>query len=164
LVAAGLPQLPELAGEAKSYAERLFRFPTVASLDDEEARKALVEPARVFGVEYVPEAVEAILAYTEGYPYFIQEYGSVVWNFADASPITAEDVRDGRAPAPLGPEPPLAADVAEILGRRSTSVAPTRARLIDKGLLWTPEHGYAAFTVPQFDRFMKRTYQLNTSR
>jgi hypothetical protein len=192
LVAAGLPQLPELAGEAKSYAERLFRFPTVASLDENEARKALIEPARALGVEYEPEPVEAILAYTEGYPYFIQEYGSVVWNFAEASPITAEDVRDGqeaveakldesffrvradrttnaelrylRAMAELGPEPHLAGDVAEVLGSKSTSVAPTRARLIDKGLLWTPAYGYAAFTVPQFDRFMKRTYELNTSR
>jgi hypothetical protein len=187
LVAAGLPQLPELAGEAKSYAERLFRFPTVDSLDPEEARKALVEPARDLDVAYEDEAVAAIMTYTEGYPYFIQEYGSVVWNFATGSPITRAAVHDAReaveakldesffrvradrttnselqylrAMAELGPEPQLAGDVAAVLERKSTSLGPTRARLIDKGLLWTPSHGYAAFTVPQFDRYMKRTYE-----
>lgn len=192
LVAAGLPQLPELAGEAKSYAERLFRFPTVDSLGPDEARKALVEPVRALGVGYTEDAVAEILAYTQGYPYFIQEYGSVAWNFADASPITAADVSDAReaveakldesffrvradrttdaelrylrAMAELGPEPQLAGDVAAVLGRKSTSLGPTRARLIEKGLLWTPSHGYAAFTVPQFDRYMKRTYQLGVSR
>jgi hypothetical protein len=192
LVAAGLPQLPEIAGEAKSYAERLFRFPSVGSLPGDEARKALLEPARDLDVSYEPDAVEAILAYTEGYPYFIQEYGSIVWNLAGSSPITATEVADGReaveakldesffrvradrttdaelrylrAMAELGPEPQLAGDVAAVLGRKSTSLGPTRARLIDKGLLWTPSHGYAAFTVPQFDRYMKRTYELGVSR
>lgn len=192
LVAAGLPQLPELAGEAKSYAERLFRFPTVGSLAREEARKALVEPARDLDVEYDSTAVDAILAYTQGYPYFIQEYGSVIWNFAERSPITVENVCDAkeaveakldegffrvradrttnaelqylRAMAELGPAPQLAGDVADVLGRRSTSLGPTRARLIEKGLLWTPAHGYAAFTVPQFDRYLKRSYELNMSR
>jgi hypothetical protein len=191
LVAAGLPQLPELAGEAKSYAERLFRFPTVDSLDRAEARKALIEPARGLGVKYHQDAIDEIVAYTEGYPYFIQEFGSVVWNFAATSPITrgeVDDAREGveakldesffrvradrttdselkylRAMAELGSEPQLAGDVAAVLGRKSTSLGPTRARLIEKGLLWTPSHGYAAFTVPQFDRYMKRTYELNVS-
>jgi hypothetical protein len=192
LVAAGLPQLPELAGEAKSYAERLFRFPAVDSLDPVEARAALVEPARDLGVTFEEEAIQSILAYTEGYPYFIQEYGSVVWNFAAETPITRNAVDDAReaveakldesffrvradrttdaelrylrAMAELGPEPQLAGDVAAVLGRKSTSLGPTRARLIEKGLLWTPSHGYAAFTVPQFDRYMKRTYELGISR
>jgi hypothetical protein len=192
LVAAGLPQLPELAGEAKSYAERLFRFPTVDSLDPEEARKALVEPARDLDVAYEDDAIAAIMTYTEGYPYFIQEYGSVVWNLATGSPISSAAVDDAqeaveakldesffrvqadrttnaelqylRAMAELGATPQLAGDVAAVLGRKSTSLGPTRARLIDKGLLWTPSHGYAAFTVPQFDRYMKRTYDLGVSR
>jgi hypothetical protein len=192
LVAAGLPQLPELAGEAKSYAERLFRFPTVGSLEPDEARKALVEPARDLDVIYAEDAIEEIIAYTQGYPYFIQEYGSVVWNLAESSPIAkavVEDARDSveakldesffrvradrttnaelkylRAMAELGPDPQLAGDVAAVLNSKSTSLGPTRARLIDKGLLWTPSHGYAAFTVPQFDRYMKRTYELGVSR
>jgi AAA ATPase domain len=192
LVAAGLPQLPELAGEAKSYAERLFRFPTVDSLAPGEARKALIEPARDLGVGFEDGAVDEILVYTEGYPYFIQEYGSVIWSFAEETPITKENVDDAReaveakldesffrvradrttdaelkylrAMAELGPTPQLAGDVADVLGRQSTSLGPTRARLIGKGLLWTPSHGYAAFTVPQFDRYMKRTYGLGVSR
>lgn len=192
LVAAGLPQLPELAGEAKSYAERLFRFPTVDSLAPGEARKALIEPARDLGVGFEDSAVDEILVYTEGYPYFIQEYGSVIWSFAEETPITKEIVDDAReaveakldesffrvradrttdaelkylrAMAELGPTPQLAGDVADVLGRQSTSLGPTRARLIGKGLLWTPSHGYAAFTVPQFDRYMKRTYGLGVSR
>jgi len=192
LVAAGLPQLPELAGEAKSYAERLFRFPTVDSLAPGEARKALIEPARDLGVGFEDSAVDEILVYTEGYPYFIQEYGSVIWSFAEETPITKENVDDAReaveakldesffrvradrttdaelkylrAMAELGPTPQLAGDVADVLGRQSTSLGPTRARLIGKGLLWTPSHGYAAFTVPQFDRYMKRTYGLGVSR
>lgn len=192
LVAAGLPQLPELAGEAKSYAERLFRFPTVDSLDPAEARKALIEPARDLGVDFEESAADAIIAYTEGYPYFIQEYGSVIWNLAERTPITTGDVglaREAveakldesffrvradrttdaelkylRAMAELGPSAHLAGDVADVLGRKSTSLGPTRARLIEKGLLWTPSHGYAAFTVPQFDRYMKRTYELGASR
>lgn len=192
LVAAGLPQLPELAGEAKSYAERLFRFPTVDSLEASEARKALIEPARGQEVSFDEDAIDAILAYTEGYPYFIQEYGSVIWNLAPCTPITNNDVvlaREAveakldesffrvradrttdaelkylRAMAELGPSAQLAGDVAGMLGRKSTSLGPTRARLIEKGLLWTPSHGYAAFTVPQFDRYMKRTYDLGVSR
>jgi len=192
LVAAGLPQLPELAGEAKSYAERLFRFPSVGTLEGDEARAALVEPAADLGVAYTAEATKGILAYTEGYPYFIQEYGSIVWNIASDSPITEEAVLDAReaveakldesffrvradrttnaelrylrAMAELGPEPHLAREVAKVLGTKSESLGPTRARLIDKGLLWTPAHGYAAFTVPQFDRYMIRTYPLAAKR
>jgi hypothetical protein len=191
LVAAGLPQLPELAGQAKSYAERLFRFPSVGSLDREEALKALVEPAHEIGASYAPDAAEAVLDYTEGYPYFIQEYGSIVWNLADTSPISRELVLDAReaveakldegffrvradrttnaelrylrAMAELGPEPQLARDVAKVLGSKSESQGPTRARLIGKGLLWTPAHGYAAFTVPQFERYMRRTYALDVT-
>lgn len=132
--------------------------------------------------------MEAILDYTEGYPYFLQEYGNVLWDLAEASPITAADVdnaRDAveakldgsffrvraertteaelrymRAMAELGPEPQQSKDVAALLDRTSEQMGPTRSRLIDKGLLYTPGHGLAAFTVPQFDRFMQRTYRL----
>jgi hypothetical protein len=188
LVGAGLPQLPKLAGEAKSYAERLFTFPNIGQLSSGEAERALVDPAAQLGVTYEATAVEAILAYTEGYPYFIQEYGNVLWDLADTSPLTASDVSDARdvveakldsgffrvraerttelelrymrAMAELGPEPQQAKDVAALLGRTSEQLGPTRSRLIDKGLLYTPGHGLAAFTVPQFDRFMRRAYTL----
>lgn len=189
---AGLPQLPGLAGDAKSYAERLFKFPTIGELQPSEATAALVEPARVEGVEFAPRAVEMILAYTEGYPYFIQEYGRAVWSLAEGPTITAreagsarplveaeldesffrariqrstaEERRYMRAMAELGPDAQKAADVAEVLGRTSEQVAPLRARLISKGLLYTPRYGFAKFTVPQFDRFMRRHMELDAVR
>jgi hypothetical protein len=188
LVGAGLPQLPRLAGEAKSYAERLFKFPSIGRLSGIEAMQALVEPAEHLDVSYEPEAVAAVIDYTEGYPYFLQEYGNALWNLAAAAPISASDVAaardvvesklDGsffrvraerttelelrymRAMAELGSEPQQARDVAALLGRTSQQMGPTRSRLIEKGLLFTPGHGLAAFTVPQFDRFMRRTYSL----
>ena len=94
---AGLPQLPGLAGTAKSYAERLFKFPSIGGLVGEAAVQALVEPARGEGVAFTDEAVERILTYTEGYPYFIQEYGRAVWNVAEHSPITGIDADDALA-------------------------------------------------------------------
>lgn len=183
-VGAGLPQIAELAGDAKSYAERLFQFPKIDSLGDEDAAEALTEPAMAEGVVYEPDAVTLAVQITKGYPFFIQELGYQVWETADGSPLTREDVeiaREGyeakldssffrvrldratplqtaymRAMAELGPEAQKAADVARIMGRESTQLGPTRAELIDMGLLYTPEHGYAAFTVPDFDKFMLR--------
>jgi hypothetical protein len=188
LVGAGLPQIPRLAAEAKSYAERLFKFPQIGPLSDDQARSALSQPAKPLGVEFESDALSAVVDFTEGYPYFLQEYGAALWNQIDESPVTANDVvlaraaveakLDGgffhvriertseleqrylRAMAELGPDPQAAKDVAAILGRTSQQVGPIRSRLIEKGLLYTPGRGLAAFTVPQFDRFMRRTYAL----
>ncbi|BBH17065.1 ATPase [Nocardioides baekrokdamisoli] len=184
MVGAGLPQIAELAGDAKSYAERLFKFPHIVTLDSEDAMRALSEPAAEEGAAYAPEALALALDITGGYPYFLQELGYAVWGIAEGPVITADDIHTAlplyeskldssffrvrldrstelqrvylRAMAELGPEPQKAADVATLLGRTSSQVAPTRAELINLGLLYTPEHGYAAFTVPHFDRFMKR--------
>lgn len=188
LVGAGLPQLPRLPGEAKSYAERLFKFPQIGRLSIEYATAALVEPARERGVAFEPAAVAAIIDYAEGYPYFVQEYGNVLWNLTANPPVSLDDARrareaveaklDGsffrvraerttdlelrymRAMAELGGEPQQAKAVAELLGKTSQEMGPTRSRLIEKGLLYTPGHGLAAFTVPQFDRFMRRSYEM----
>lgn len=184
LVGAGLPQIPRLAGEAKSYAERLFRFPVIGGLERSTALAALVGPAEAAGVRFEPGAAEAVIEYTQGYPYFIQEYGNVVWDLAADPPIDAEDVAAARdaveakldggffrvriertselelrylhAMAELGPEPQQAKDVAARLDRSSQQLGPTRSRLIDKGLLYTAGRGKAAFTVPQFDRYLRR--------
>lgn len=188
---AGLPQLPGLAGDAKSYAERLFKFPLIGELPEAAAREALVLPARAEAVEYEAGAVDEILRYTEGYPYFLQEYGRAAWNVAEGPTISREDVeaagdvvdaeldesffrarvqrsspeelRYMRAMAELGADAHKAADVAGVLKKTSEQVAPIRARLISKGLLYTPRHGYAKFTVPQFDRFMKRYMELDSA-
>jgi len=184
LVGAGLPQIPELAGDAKSYSERLFRFPSIGNLEPEDARRALSEPAGDEGVVFEDRALERAVEITGGYPYFLQELGYAVWDVAQESPVRVEDVETAlpiyeskldasffrvrldratemqraylRAMAGLGPEPQKAADVAAVMGRTSPQVAPTRAELINMGLLYTPEHGYAAFTVPHFDQFMLR--------
>lgn len=183
-VGAGLPQIAELAGDAKSYAERLFKFPKIGSLDFEDAKKALAEPAQLEGVHFSEDALPRAFELTEGYPYFIQELGYQVWAVADGDVITLEDVEDAkdayeakldssffrvrldratqlqiaymRAMAQLGPESQKAAEVAAVMGRESTQLAPTRSELINMGLLYTPSHGYAGFTVPHFDRFMLR--------
>lgn len=189
LVGAGLPQLPRLAGEAKSYAERLFKFPQIGRLSEPEAEAALVEPARDLDVAYEPEAIDAIVGYTEGYPYFLQEYGKIVWDAAPEGEVislaivneaqhaveskldesffrvraertTELELQYLRAMAELGAGPQRAGDVATVLERTSEQLGPTRARLIDKGLLYTTGHGQGDFTVPQFDRYMRRNYEL----
>ena len=189
LVAAGLPQIPRLAGEAKSYSERLFVFPRIGPLSDVDALAALSIPARELGITFEDDALTSIVEYTEGYPYFIQEYGRIVWDHALGGAISIDDVRSVRglvesqldesffrvradratplelqylrAMAELGPDAHKAGEVAELLNRTSIQLGPTRASLIDKGLLYTPSHGLAAFTVPQFDRHMKRNHRLD---
>jgi hypothetical protein len=191
LVGAGLPQLPRLAGEAKSYAERLFRFPRLGPLDEHAATDALVDPALELGVEIDARAVRTVLEYTQGYPYFIQEYGRILWDRADRSPIGAIEAVEAqaigeakldddffgarleratdaevlylRAVAELGGEPQRTSAVAGQMGRPVQRVAETRARLIDKGLLYAPKRGLTAFTVPQFDRFLRRTFPQGSS-
>lgn len=57
----------------------------------------------------------------------------------------------------LGPGPHRSGDIAARLGRNVTALAPTRNKLISKGMIWSPGHGDTAFTVPLFDEFMRRT-------
>ncbi|MBU1228178.1 MAG: ATP-binding protein [Actinobacteria bacterium] len=184
LVGAGLPQLPGLAGEAKSYAERLFEFPSVDSLPPGEAVEAIVIPANELDVDYTEDASSLVVAESHGYPYFLQEWGFHVWNDAPRSPITADDVRSVRssviatldrnfflvrldrltpkekeylrAMAELGAGPHRSGDIAAQLGVRVESVAPRRSGLIGKGMIYSPAHGDTAFTVPLFDEFMLR--------
>jgi hypothetical protein len=185
LVGAGLPQLPGLAGNAKSYAERLFDFPHVGSLDDPDARAVLVLPAEAQGVAFTDEALDMLLDLTQGYPYFLQEWGYHVWNASPKSPITLDDVRlaapdvqrqldrnfflvrmDRLTPtekhylsamAELGAGPNRSGDIAAQLGVKVESVAPRRSALIQKGMVYSPAHGDTAFTVPMFDDFLRRS-------
>ncbi len=185
LIGAGLPQLPGRMGRAKSYAERLFDFPVVGPLDDAAARVALVKPAQARGVSYTEPALKEVVNQTLGYPYFLQEWGKHAWDCAAASPIALEDVRAAlksataaldesffrvrydrltpgektylRAMAELGPGPHRSGDIAEVLQRAVTALAPTRGKLITKGMIWSPNHGDTAFTVPLFDEFMRRS-------
>jgi len=184
VVGAGLPQLRGRMGEAKSYAERLFDFPEIGPLSPPDAKDAIVRPAENEGVEIEAQAVDLIIEKTEGYPYFLQEWGKHTWDIASSSPISREDVLNAsdeavaaldesffrvrfdrltptekkylRAMAELGAGPHRSGDIAEQLGRSVSSLGPTRAGLIAKGMIWSPTHGDTAFTVPLFDEFMKR--------
>ena len=192
LVGAGLPQLRMLAGNAKSYAERLFDFPEIGALSQAEARLALAKPAQALGVTYQEAALEAIIAETRGYPYFLQEWGKYAWETAADTPITLRDVQAAsaealaaldqsffrvrfdrltpnekrylRAMAELGEGPHRSGDIAEVLGKRVNAFGPLRQGLILKGMIWSPSHGDTAFTVPLFDRFMRRIMPMATWR
>jgi GTPase SAR1 family protein len=185
LVGAGLPQLPGKMGRAKSYAERLFDFPSIGPLSPDAARLAITKPAQDLGVNVEEDALDRIIQDTRGYPYFLQEWGKHAWDVADASPITLQDVEQAtvsaiaaldesffrvrfdrltplekrylRAMAELGPGPHRSGDIAEKMKRDVTSLGPTRGQLIGKGMIWSPSHGDTAFTVPLFDEFMKRS-------
>lgn len=185
LVGAGLPQLPGLAGNAKSYAERLFNFPEIGSLEDSEAKEVLSIPAVAENVEFASPALDRILEFTKGYPYFLQEWGYHVWNAAPGSPILLEHVdaavdqvreqldqnffrvrMDRLTPAEksyltamasLGPGPHRSGDIASVLAVKVESVAPRRSALIKKGMIYSPSHGDTAFTVPLFDDFLRRS-------
>jgi len=184
VVGAGLPQLLALAGNAKSYAERLFDYPHIGALDALEAELAIVKPARDKGADYEPDAVAEVVKQTHGYPYFLQEWGKHSWDMAARSPITLANVIEAstqavaaldesffrvrfdrltpkeklylRAMAELGPGPHRSGDIAAKLNKQTNSLGPTRQSLITKGMIWSPSHGDTAFTVPLFDEFMKR--------
>ena len=184
LVGAGLPQLRGQMGNAKSYAERLFDFPEIGALPPDAARQAIVRPLEHEGVEITPEALEEILRVTRGYAYFLQVWGSHTWLAAPQSPLTIGDVRTAsaaavatmdegffrvrfdrctpkekkylRSMAELGPGPHRSGDIANCMGEKVSSLAPTRSSLIVKGMIWSPNFGDTAFTVPMFDQFMKR--------
>lgn len=185
LVGAGLPQLRGQMGRAKSYAERLFDFPLIGPLNEVAARIAIAKPAHEQGIEFEEPALRRILERTEGYPYFLQEWGKHAWDVARQSPITREDIEHSsaetiaaldesffrvrfdrltplekkylRAMAELGKGPHRSGDIAEQLERKVTALGPTRNQLISKGMIWSPNHGDTAFTVPLFDEFMHRT-------
>jgi Cdc6-like AAA superfamily ATPase len=184
LVGAGLPQLRGQMGNAKSYAERLFDFPTIGALPPDPARLAIEKPLLGESVSITSEAMDLILQVTQGYAYFLQEWGSHTWLAAKQSPILPEAVQQAtitaiaaldesffrvrfdrltpkekkylRAMAELGPGPHRSGDIADSFDAAVSSLAPTRSSLIAKGMVWSPNHGDTAFTVPMFDEFMKR--------
>ena len=190
LVGAGLPQLLALAGEAKSYSERLFEYPQVDKLNTSAAMDALRKPAQQLGVNYTDDAALAIVEKTQGYPYFLQEWGKHTWDVATTSPITLDVVKTAtqltiagldesffkvrlerttpserrylRAMADLGPRPHRSGDIANQLLKTVSTQAPVRSSLIRKGIVWSPTHGDTAFTVPLFHEYLLRTVPANS--
>ena len=181
----GLPQIAALAGEAKSYAERLFDYPEIGPLTTHDAKDALREPIERENAAIDDAALNEIVRITEGYPYFIQEWGMHAWNIAEKSPITVVDAKKAehralasldagffrvrfdrltprekeyvRAMAALGPGPQRSSDIAKKLDKTPQSVAPFRSKLIEKGVVYSPSYGDTAFTVPMFDAFVLRS-------
>jgi hypothetical protein len=187
VVGAGLPNLPRVLSDAVSYAERLYDYRTVGRLAAADATSALVLPAQDENVEWEPAAAGLVIAASGGYPYFIQQFGQTAWNHAASSPITVADadvgVQLGRekldngffrarwdratpaerafmtAMATDGENPSESGAVAKRLGKSLNSLGPARANLIAKGLVWAPEHGLIAFSVPGMAEFIDREVQ-----
>lgn len=184
LVAAGLPQVRALAGRSKSYAERLFEYPEIGQLRPSEAEEALQIPARQQGASFSPQALAEIITVTQGYPYFLQQWGYEAWNTSAGPTIELGDIHRAnklavrrldqsffrvrfdrltprekdylRALAEMGPNAHRSGEIAARLGVKIQSVAPVRDALIRKGMIYSPLYGETAFTVPLFDEFMRR--------
>ncbi len=181
---AGLPQLAGLSGDAKSYAERLFSYPKVGALNEEDALQAIKGPINEEGEEITSSALSVILKITEGYPYFLQEWGFQSWNTADGSPIDQGDIESATdnalkrlddgffqvrfdrltpkereyviAMSKLGKGPYRSSEVAEQLGETPNKLGPRRAQIIAKGMIYSPQYGDIDFTVPMFDDYLRR--------
>ncbi|MBV8430139.1 MAG: hypothetical protein JO244_03190 [Solirubrobacterales bacterium] len=190
-VGGGLPLLPVLTTDAKSYAERMFVFPKIGALSPPAARAALVLPAERQGVRWEEDAVGRVLELTEGYPFFLQEYGRRVWSQDDEPTIRLGDVeaaqpiveaeldeefyenRMGKltsaerlyvsALAHLGDGPQRVGAVADLLGRPTTSLSPVRDDLMRSAVVYSPRRGYLDFTVPHCARFLRRSYPFDHS-
>lgn len=188
LFGAGLPQLFSQVGEAKSYAERLFRFSEIDRLSQSDSHEVVRGPVQQQGAAVEQDALEEIFAQTKGYPYFLQEWGYRAWNLASSNVIDLPVAREAtdaalqeldhqffrvrfdrvtptereymRALAELGEGVHRSGRVAELIGRTTNQLGPVRDNLIRKGMIYSPAHGDIAFTVPLFDAFMRRTMPL----
>ncbi len=184
IIGAGLPHLPGVLAETRSYAERLFDYRTISRLPDSDAAKALVEPVRNHDADLDNDALTILLRASGGYPYFLQEYGRAAWEVAPGPIITSADAgasivvglerldagffhsrwnratpserRMLAAMAADGEGPSASSDVARRMGIKPTSLGPYRASLISKGLVYAPEHGQVAYTVPNMAAYVQR--------
>ena len=185
LIGAGLPVLPQLAGEARTYAERLFSFPEVGPLSPEDSARALQVPVNQLDVHFTDEALDDVFKATQGYPYFLQEWGYQAWNLSESPVIGVDLIRQASekvsqrldqdffrvrfdrmsprekafllAMAKIGTEICRTGEVAELLRVPVSATGPLRGSLIRKGMIFSPGHGLLSFSVPLFGEFMLRT-------
>ena len=181
---AGLPKVLKTFGDVKTYSERLFTYTPIDSLSKEDARAAIIEPAKMFKATYTSEAIEAILENTGCYPYFIQELCNSIWHLSNSLTISLQDVlaaipvateqldnsffkvRFDRctehernfayAMVKCGELPCTVANVAMIMGKSVQHISPVRATLINKGIIYSTGYGEIDFTVPKFDEYLIR--------
>ena len=184
LVGAGLPILPGLVGNVKTYAERLFLFPTVGALSKDETMLAIGTPLSAGGVAIDDKALRLVAQESRGYPYFIQEWGYQLWNKAAGKQIQSKDVSalakkvEARLDANFfrvrierltpgerdflrnmgkvgGPNVRMG-ELAKMMRVKVTALGPRRTSLIRKGMIYSPAYGEIAFTVPMFAEFLRR--------
>lgn len=184
LFGAGLPQIAAIAGDAKSYAERLFIYPKIDALPADAAKRAIREPINDEEEEIDSDLLDTVVEQTQGYPYFLQEWGYQLWNESAGSPISLECIERAKAAAlkrldegffkvrfdrltpkereyviamaRLGVGPYRSSDVADELDEKVQSLGPRRATIIAKGMIYSPAHGDIAFTVPMFEAYLER--------
>ena len=184
IVGAGLPKIYKMLADEKTYAERLFVYQEIGSLNFEQAKKAIEEPARKFNVTYTQEAVNKIAEISKGYPFFIQQLCQIVYQETPGSQITGTDVdliledffetldngffkvryercadSDKKfifAMVKCGELPCTISNIAQNLNKSVTAISTTRAQLISKGLIYPVRYKELDFTVPEFSGFIKR--------
>ena len=187
VIAAGLPNLPRLAAQVETYVERLFTIESIGQLDEKAAKAAMSDSAGAVGVTYTSAALAEIFKVTDRWPYFLQEWGQKIWDEATSVVIDSDEVirstplvladldkgffhtRGERASdrerdyllamAELGDGPYTpSAVIKHVVHGDAKNWAMLRARLISKGLIYSPGHNQIDFAVPHFGDYLKRTY------
>ncbi|MDD6484046.1 MAG: ATP-binding protein [Clostridiales bacterium] len=184
VIGAGLPKIVKMLSDVKSYSERLFEYKTVGSLTEEQSVKAIIEPARKFNVEYSEKATDRIFEITKGYPFFIQQFCKIIYDVVDGKYIGTELVEENISKffealdsgffksryercsdmekafifsmVKCGKLPCTISNISKNFGKNGKSISPIRAKLIDKGIIYSTKHGELDFTVPEFDGFIRR--------
>lgn len=189
VVGAGLPKIYKMLSDEKTYSERLFAYQEIGSLNYEQAKSAIVEPVKNFDVEYTDDAVDEIIEITKGYPYFIQQFCNLVYDEAEGKQIDIELIEEIKsvffetldngffkvryercsdmdkkfifAMVKCGKLPCTISNISKFFGRNGKALSPTRAQLINKGIIYPVKYGELDFTVPEFSGFIKRLDEYN---
>jgi len=170
-----------------THPDRLFHLmPLPLTLSDDDARYALVEPARRAGVVWEPAAVQVVLDASQGYPAHLQFYAHQTWRLAPGPDrITEPDARSAvpiaerelsvrtlqprwsrmtdrqmefmAALALLGGETSISA-LARTLGRSVSDLSWLRDALLNEGDIYSTRRGRVAYTVPNFARYVLKEY------
>ena len=187
--ATGLPFTPTVLRTAGvTHPDRLFVIEDVPlTLTHEDARYAIVEPAREAHVTWDPEAVDRLIHLTNGYPAHLQLFADAAW---DAAPGPGQiALADVEASLPkvgkdlerrtLGPRweritdrqvefmAALAlhggraamADIALTLGRSRNDLGWLREELIKEGDIYAPRQGQIAMALPLFASYVLARYE-----
>lgn len=184
VVGAGLPKIYKMLSDEKTYAERLFIYKEIGSLTEEQAQIAIRDPAQRFGVAYTEKAMDEIISTTKGYPFFLQQMCQIVYKNTSEKIITDTHVKNCTdeffktldkgffkvryercadsdkkfifAMVRCDELPCTISNIAKNLHKSVNSVSTTRAQLISKGIIYPIRYKELDFTVPEFDKFIRR--------